>query len=430
MKLLYQEYFGFKQAPFNVTPDPGFLYLSASHREGLAQISYGIKAHRGFIVLTGEVGTGKTTLIHALLKDLDGNTQTALLFSAIMNSLDLLRCVCEEFNLVEPLQPAREAHDYLSLLNEFLLQNYRKGQTCALIIDEAQNLSAEVLESIRLLSNFETPTDKLLQILLVGQPELAVRINRPGLRQLKQRVTLRYQLRPLSLQECENYVANRLRIAGGPAGLFTKRALESIYIYSGGVPRLINVLGDNALLTAFAVGKKEVDNPIIREVAEDLALSNSNVPVFSPPEQPLQPRPDAVRGPRVEAKWMEPKGSGPQNSQGNAPVGSVLALNQGNVPVRFFDALVAQLTEGMGPMANIVLRDQIRVLGHRIESFPKTKLAKLIESTSQEILDASLRHEFLKTASKLIKNLQRTPLESERADRPMLNPKQTGPSQA
>ena len=428
MKLLYQEYFGFRQAPFNVTPDPGFLYLSASHREGLAQISYGIKAHRGFIVLTGEVGTGKTTLIHALLKDLDGNTQTALLFSAIMNSLDLLRCVCEEFNLVEPLQPAREAHDYLSLLNEFLLQNYRKGQTCALIIDEAQNLSAEVLESIRLLSNFETATDKLLQILLVGQPELAVRINRPELRQLKQRVTLRYQLRPLSLQECENYVANRLHIAGGPPALFTKRALEAIYIYSAGIPRLVNVLGDNALLTAFALGKKEADNSIIREVAEDLALSTT--PVFSPAEQLSQTRSDAVRAPRSEGKWIEPKGAGTQNSLGNAPVSSVIPLNQGNVPVRFFDALVAQLTEGMGPMANIVLRDQVRQLGHRIESFPKIKLGKLIESTGQEILDVSMRQEFLRTASELIKGLQGTPLESERAERTMSNPKQTGRSQA
>src|SRR5262245_49920376 len=146
--LLYQTHFGLSQAPFNITPDPSFLYLSASHREGLAQLSYGIRARKGFVVLTGEVGTGKTTLIHALLNDLDGSAQTALIFSTIVSPADLLRSVCEEFGLVEPKRPLGEIHDYLVSLNEFLLESYRKGENCALIIDESQNLSAEVLESI------------------------------------------------------------------------------------------------------------------------------------------------------------------------------------------------------------------------------------------------------------------------------------------
>ncbi|HSF58985.1 MAG TPA: AAA family ATPase, partial [Candidatus Binatia bacterium] len=179
--LLYQTHFGLSQAPFNITPDPSFLYLSASHREGLAQLSYGIRARKGFVVLTGEVGTGKTTLIHALLNDLNGSAQTALIFSTIVSPVDLLRSVCEEFGLIEPKRPLQDIHDYLVSLNEFLLESYRKGENCALIIDESQNLSAEVLESIRLLSNFETSKDKLLQILLVGQPELAVRLNSPEL---------------------------------------------------------------------------------------------------------------------------------------------------------------------------------------------------------------------------------------------------------
>ena len=197
--LLYQTHFGLSQAPFNITPDPSFLYLSASHREGLAQLSYGIRAKKGFVVLTGEVGTGKTTLIHALLNELNGSAQTALIFSTIVSPADLLRSVCEEFGLVDSKRPLQDIHDYLVSLNEFLLESYRKGENCALIIDEAQNLSAEVLESIRLLSNFETSKDKLLQILLVGQPELAVRLNSPELRQLKQRVMLRHHLRVLSL---------------------------------------------------------------------------------------------------------------------------------------------------------------------------------------------------------------------------------------
>src|SRR5215472_10124870 len=209
---LYQAHFGLSQAPFNITPDPTFLYLTVSHREGLAQLSYGIRARKGFVVLTGEVGTGKTTLIHALLNDLNGSVHTALIYSAIVSPADLLRTVCEEFGLIEPKRPLQEMHDYLVSLNEFLLGSYRKGKNCALIIDESQNLSAEVLETIRLLSNFETSKEKLLQILLVGQPELAVRLNSPELRQLKQRVMLRHHLRALSLQECWEYVFHRLKV--------------------------------------------------------------------------------------------------------------------------------------------------------------------------------------------------------------------------
>src|SRR6267142_4871000 len=246
--LLYQTHFGLREAPFNITPDPSFLYLSASHREGLAQLSYGIRARKGFVVLTGEVGTGKTTRIHALLNYLNGSDHTALIFSAIASPADLLRTVCEEFGLIEAKRHLQEIHDYLVSLNEFLLESYRKGENCALIIDESQNLSAEVLESIRLLSNFETPKDKLLQILLVGQPELNERLNTPQLRQLKQRVTLRHHLRPLSLSECQEYIANRLKQAGGNQGVFTPKAIESVHQYSGGIPRLINVICDNTMI--------------------------------------------------------------------------------------------------------------------------------------------------------------------------------------
>src|SRR5262245_25725369 len=230
---LYQAHFGLSQPPFNITPDPSFLYLSASHREGLAQLSYGIKGRKGFVVLTGEVGTGKTTLIRALLNDLNGSAHTALIFSAIVSSADLLRTVCVEFGLIEPKRSPKKRGDYIGSLNEFLLGSYRKGKNCALIIDESQNLSPEVLETIRLLSNFETSTEKLLlQILLIGQPELSVRLNSPELRQLKQRVVLRHHLHPLSLQECCEYVFHRLKVAGGDQSIFTPTALETIYSYS------------------------------------------------------------------------------------------------------------------------------------------------------------------------------------------------------
>ena len=409
-QLLYQTHFGLSQAPFNITPDASFLYLSASHREGLAQLSYGIKARKGFVVLTGEVGTGKTTLIHALLNDLNGSAQTALIFSTIVSPADLLRSVCEEFGLVEPKRPLGEIHDYLVSLNEFLLESYRKGENCALIIDEAQNLSAEVLESIRLLSNFETSKDKLLQILLVGQPELAVRLNSPELRQLKQRVMLRHHLRVLSLQECYEYVSNRLKVAGGERSIFTPNALESVYSYSGGIPRIVNVLCDNALLTGFALGKNEIDTGIIREVAEDLNIT-TNVEarirsirqvVHNPNNNSNASVPPVSTGP-VEARSgitrLEPKPISVKPTPKSIP-------SAASVPASFFDALAAALTDAMGPMSKIVLRDQIKSLGESSERFPQAKVDMLLESVSREILDEGMRRRFRQQMLAQIRTLQ------------------------
>ena len=407
MDLLYQEYFGLTQAPFNITPDPGFLYLSASHREGLAHLSYGIKARKGFVVLTGEVGTGKTTLIQTLLAELNGTTHTALIFSAIISPVDLLRYVCDEFDLTDPKQPRTDIHDYLVLLNEYLLDKYRKGENCALIIDEAQNLSAEVLESIRLLSNFETCKDKLLQILLVGQPELAIRLNSQGLRQLKQRVTLRHHLRALSLSECQEYIANRLRIAGGDPSIFTSKALETLYAHSGGIPRVINVLADNALLTGYALGKKQLDDSIIREIAEDLSLSRI-APVLQPLREAPVLRSNGAASTTDHFKTTEaPR---PKTFQPEQPATIVSSLptvpgGENKSSAHYFDALNQELLEAMGPMAAIVLRDHMRRLGQDIELFPKEKLAKLIEALSQEILEPSMRQRFYNGAHQRIREL-------------------------
>ena len=392
MDLLYQTHFGFRQAPFNITPDPAFLYLSASHREGLAQLSYGIRARKGFVVLTGEVGTGKTTLIHALLNDLNGSCQTALIFSTIVSPGDLLRSVCEEFGLIEPKRPLQEIHDYLVSLNEFLLESYRKGENCALIIDESQNLSAEVLESIRLLSNFETSKDKLLQILLVGQPELAVRLNSPELRQLKQRVMLRHHLRTLSLKECCEYVSHRLKVAGGELSIFTADALESIYSYSGGIPRIVNVLCDNALLTGYALGSKEIDTEILREVAEDLSITTNVEARCAPIRQVVNTNGNgsarASGAGSVEARSriarLEPKPTAVKQVPKNLPSTAL-------VPASFLNALAAALTDAMGPMAKIVLREQIKSLGESYESFPHAKVEMLLELVSREILNDGIR---------------------------------------
>ncbi|HSE85781.1 MAG TPA: AAA family ATPase [Candidatus Binatia bacterium] len=401
--LLYQTHFGLSQAPFNITPDPSFLYLSASHREGLAQLSYGIRARKGFVVLTGEVGTGKTTLIHALLNDLNGSAQTALIFSTIVSSADLLRSVCEEFGLVEPKRPLGEIHDYLVSLNEFLLESYQKGENCALIIDESQNLSAEVLESIRLLSNFETSKDKLLQILLVGQPELAVRLNSPELRQLKQRVMLRHHLRALSLQECCEYVSNRLKVAGGDRTIFTPNALESIHSYSAGIPRIVNVLCDNALLTGYALGRKEIDTGIIREVAEDLSITTNLDARFRPIRQVVNNTNGTgsvqTSGTGSGIARLEPKPTAVKSI-------SKSISSTAFVPASFLNALVAALTDAMGPMSKIVLRDQIKSLGESSERFPHAKVEMLLESVSREILDEGMRAQFRHEMLEQIRTLQ------------------------
>lgn len=406
MDLVYQEHFGFSQAPFNITPDPGFFYPSVCHREGLAQLLYGIKARKGFIVLTGEVGTGKTTLIHALLNDLSGSAQTALVFSAITNPIDLLRYVCDDFGITDPHVALGDIHDYLVLLNDYLLERYRNGENCALIIDEAQNLPADVLESIRLLSNFETSKDKLLQIMLVGQPELAVRLNSQELRQLKQRVALRHHLRPLTPQESEEYVKNRLQLAHGDPGIFTPEALSVMFAYSKGIPRLMNVLGDNALLTAYALGNKFVDEKIIGEVAEDLSLSNGTQ-VSLRPIHSMAPSRTAGLFAKPNHKIVEfAQPLAAQPAKRAAALSHLVAPGQeGKLGERFFLALRSELTDAMGPMASIVLQDNVQRLGQSIADFPKKKLPMLIESISIEILDPALRQAFCKAAFDRIREL-------------------------
>jgi len=405
MENLYQRHFGFTQAPFNITPDPSFLYLSPSHREGLAQLRYGIEARRGFIVLTGEVGTGKTTLIQTLLSELPESTHTALIFSSIANPLDLMRYVCEEFKLVEPLEQLRDSHDYIYLLNDFLLRQYRDGENTALIIDEAQNLPSDVLESVRLLSNFETTKDKLLQILLVGQPELNDRLNAPQLRQLKQRVTLRHHLRPLTINDCQEYIASRLKHAGGSPRLFTSRAIEAIHQYSGGLPRLVNAICDNSMINAYALDYRQIEPALIQEVAEDLHLSGASL-------RPMSSQ--RVFVPRPERSLHHAEVARPQPAQ-------IVKINRSNpatddlkgvstnrvIPERFFIWLREALVDAMGPMAHIVLSEHVKLLGGSLDHFAHEKIDQLIESVSCEIFDQSIRARFRQIVSAKLTELQR-----------------------
>ena len=268
---MYRTFYGLLRSPFEMTPDPAFLYLAEPHREGLATLVYAVRERKGFVMLTGEVGTGKTTLLHALLARLDSECSAAFIFNPRLEPLDFFRLLFDELGIESPC--ASKA-DYLIALNRFLIARLEGNRTTLLIVDEAQNLSADMLEEIRLLSNLETPRSKLLQILLVGQPELVEKLARPELRQLRQRIVLRHQLRPFDEEETGEYVEERLRLAGHTGGeIFKRSAVRTIWEVTGGVPRLVNVVCDSALLLGFAKGWTRLGRGAILEVARDLDLT-------------------------------------------------------------------------------------------------------------------------------------------------------------
>jgi general secretion pathway protein A len=267
---MYLEHYALLRSPFEMTPDPAFLYLGDAHREGLATLVYGVNARKGFVLLTGEVGTGKTTLLHSLLAQLDRDTLAAFIFNPRLEPLDFFRVLFDEYGIETPCHTKAE---FLLALNRFLIGRLEKNLTTLLIVDEAQNLSAEMLEEIRLLSNLETPRSKLIQIMLVGQPELWEMLSRPELRQLRQRIVLRHHLRPFDRDDTEHYVEERLRLAGYTGKpLFKNAALELLHEVSGGVPRVINIVCDGALLLGFGRGLRVIGASEIGEVAHDLGL--------------------------------------------------------------------------------------------------------------------------------------------------------------
>ena len=268
---MYETFYGLKESPFNVTPNPAYIYLGENHKEALAQLLYGVREKKGFIVITGEVGTGKTTLIHYLLDKMDGNshTKTAFLFNPKLTVNDFIQYILKDLGVRVQGQTKGE---YLHNLHRYLLNAYRKDERVVLIVDEAHGLNPELLEEIRLLSNLETSRSKLLQIVLVGQTELDKILSKPEFRQLRQRINLRYHLPPLSEKETKEYIEKRLRIAGAQNPLFTDNAIKEIYTRSRGIPRLINILGDNALLSGYALDKNVVDKKSVKEAAKDLGL--------------------------------------------------------------------------------------------------------------------------------------------------------------
>ncbi len=254
---MYLNFYGLREAPFGPTPDPRFLFQSKRHREALAQLIYGVAERKGFIVLTGEIGTGKTTLLRALLGRLDADAPVAYVHNSALPIEGLLEYVLEDWGIKSA---AANQAQRLVELNEFLIEQHREGRSPVLVIDEAQNLSVETLEAVRLLSNFETTREKLIQIVLVGQPELRDTLSRPELRQLKQRIGLRCHIGPLSAEETRAYVRHRLRVAGAAdVGLFTDAAVQRIAEYSRGVPRVINIVCDHCLLSGYADSKRRIE---------------------------------------------------------------------------------------------------------------------------------------------------------------------------
>lgn len=269
---MYLEYYGLTEPPFNITPNPRFLFYSAKHREAFNHLLYGIRERKGFVQLTGEVGAGKTTLCRALLDQLGENFSTALILNPALDADQLIRAVGMEFGLnVKGL----DRLETIAEINHFLLEQMAQGRDSVLIIDEAQNLTNDLLEQVRLLSNLETDERKLLQIVLMGQPELRERLNQHSLRQLRQRITVRYHLRSLKYFEVGQYIQHRLHISGGKGPpYFSASALWRIHRYSQGVPRLINALSDKCLLAGFVHARTKIDywmvGKAIRELEGDI----------------------------------------------------------------------------------------------------------------------------------------------------------------
>ena len=273
---MYEEYFGLKEDPFSIAPDPHYIYMSPGHREALAHLLYGIERDGGFVLLTGEVGTGKTTVCRCLLDEIPETTDVAFILNPKLTAEELLATVCDEFGIGYP-DGSTSVKVFVSRINDYLLDVHARGRRAVLIIEEAQNLSVEVLEQIRLLTNLETNQRKLLQIIMVGQPEILEKLSQPQLRQLSQRITARYHLGPLSKREVAAYVNHRLSVAGLVRGeLFPRSMLGRLFRLTGGVPRLINVICDRALLGSYVQGRDRVDRKTLKTAAREVSGRRSH----------------------------------------------------------------------------------------------------------------------------------------------------------
>jgi len=275
--IMYVEYFGLKEKPFTIAPNPRYLYMSEQHREALAHLLYGVSQDGCFILLTGDVGTGKTTVCRSLLEQLPEKTQSAIIINPKLSVAELLETICEELS-IPCTQGTPSIKSYIDTINKYLLHSHAQGKTTILIIDEAQNLDIEVLEQLRLLTNLETNTTKLLKIILIGQSELQQKLRSDRVAQISQRITSRYHLAPLNRNDTYNFIRHRLIIAGGGRmQFFSKAALKRAYLLTNGIPRLINILCDRALLGAYIEGSDQVSEKVLLKAGWEILGRDSHL---------------------------------------------------------------------------------------------------------------------------------------------------------
>jgi general secretion pathway protein A len=269
---MYEEFYGLTEPPFNLTPDPRFFYRSEAHNRAFELLQYGIQRREGFMILYGDIGAGKTTLCRTVLDTLDRNVYTALLLNPFLSETDLIKAILKDFAIQATSNVKQEL---INALNEFLLSIHEKGSRAVVVIDEAQNIPLTTLEQIRILSNLETSKEKLLQIVLVGQLNLVDVLSKPALRQLYQRISIKCELSPLTREEVADYIRHRLAVAGGNTShvSFTPVAVKEMYEYSGGIPRLINLISDRSLLAGLALNTRTIDKRAVQEAVQTLQLS-------------------------------------------------------------------------------------------------------------------------------------------------------------
>jgi general secretion pathway protein A len=413
-KSMLHSHFGFSEMPFGVTPDPRFFYNHPHYLEGLAALVHGIEAKKGFMLVTGEVGTGKTILLRKLMRHFEDRVQFVFVSNSHLTSYGLTELIVHNLAISNKDKSRLEM---LQDLNTYLVQQLRDGRTVALLIDEAQKLSDEALEGLCDLSNLETDEEKLLQIVLVGQPEVAIKLNKPSLRRIKQRITLHHRLYSLQTPtEVDHYIRHRLEIAGYPGPeIFTREAVEAIWQYSGGTPRLINILCDNTLATACLAAKKKVSAYMIMKSAGGLLLEPGlEAPNFPGDAGLLRMK---TAAPRISQRRSETN-SNEITVNHRAPTPTIplresdrvklsrIATKGPAVSLQFFDRMTRAATEAMGPMANRIVVDQISALGESRQEFPQGKLAELVLRVSVEILNESMRDSFQRTMVREIATLK------------------------
>lgn len=350
-RAMYESFFGLTENPFSIAPNPHFLYMSERHREALAHLKFGLRDTGGFVLLTGEVGTGKTTVSRRLLKELPELTDLAFVLNPMLTESELLATLCDEFKIPYPEQPSLK--QLTDVIQAFLLQNHQQGRQTVLLVDEAQHLKVSVLEQLRLLTNLETDTQKLLKIILIGQPELNQLLRRQELRQLSQRITARYHLLPLSRKDCAQYVLHRLRIAGRERPLFTRAAVSRLHKHSGGIPRLMNLLCDRAMMGAYGAQQDKVDARMMDEAAREI-IGQELRPAKSPmPWWPWALLALAGAGAMAAYPWMQqgqhsgPAPSAPvaapatKASADVAAVADIVPAARDRISLAAFDALFA-----------------------------------------------------------------------------------------